>query len=323
MRIAALDVGSSQVRIFVPGKGLLLDEPACAVVDERKGHVVAAGHRALSMVGKVPGYLRLVRPIRHGAVDDFAVAAGMLHRLGELAGLSRRTRRTIAVCVSPGATPIERKALAGVCAEALDTDVQLIDRAAACAIGDGVLGAADGIGVMTLDVGGGTAQAAMSCWGGVVSQSLVRCGGRDMDEALRSWFRGSFGLVVGEDVAEELKIRLGHASPTAQMLRAEVLGRDVEDGRPRSVVVSSEEVAGAIEEQIQALEKAVLDCIAAVPPELATDLLADGIRLFGGVAKLAGLQERLESVTSLSVRLAKEPLTAAVAGAAMWMLEAA
>jgi rod shape-determining protein MreB and related proteins len=320
-RDVAIDLGSVSTRIYAVGRGVVVDEPSVVAVDARSSQVVAGGSAALALIGHSAGYLSAAWPIQRGSIGDFALAEGLLRQLGAMAGMSRHGRSRVSVCVSSGSTPIERRALEEACGRAFDGSVTLVDRSAACALGAGIQGAAEGVGVMTVDAGGGTTEAAVACLGGIVSQRIERCGGLDVDTKLRDWLRSEHRLVVSAQTAEDLKLTLACASVSQPPRFAEVIGRDQQDGRPRRVVVTSEEVAKAVEEPLLALERVVLECLASVPPELATDLIADGIHLFGGAAQLDGLVGRISDITSLPVTLVRHPRTAAVTGAALSMTE--
>ncbi|MGH9103433.1 MAG: rod shape-determining protein [Acidimicrobiales bacterium] len=309
----ALDLGTATTRVHSPGRGMILEEPSVVALDARTATVLEVGEPAIEMIGRSPGYVSAVRPLRHGTVSDFDLAQAMLHALLQKAGLRRMGRLRLVACVASGATPIERRALEEACRRGGAGDVTLVDQVVAGALGAG-LPVWEPAGSMVVSLGGGTTEAAVLCLGGVVAMSTERVGGLDLDAALGSWLRAEHGLATGERTTEELKLFLGTAGNPDERW-AEVRGRDADSGEPATVVVSAADVRTVIEEPLATVEKVVLDCLGETPAELAEDLIGGGIHLTGGMARLPGLGQRLAEVTELPVHVVPEPATRALEGA--------
>lgn len=276
--------------------------------------VLAVGHAAWQMIGRTPGNIVAVRPLRMGAITDFEITQRMIRLVLHRVGVNRFNRPRVLVCVPSAITPVERRAVTEAARRAGAVDVQLIDQPMAAAIGAG-LPINEPIGNMVVDVGGGTSETALISLGGVVAIEAVRVGSFDIDSAIQVHVRRAHNMAVGERTAEEIKIAVGSAAATEGEFAAEVRGREVSTGLPRTVVLTPAEIREAIGEQVKAIVDSVVRCLGSAPPELAQDLLGEGIHLVGGGGMLRGFDVRLEEATGVRVRLVEAPLESVVLGA--------
>ena len=272
------------------------------------------GHEAWQMIGRTPSYIVAVRPLRKGAITDFEVTQRMIRLLLERVGVSRLNRPRVVICVPSAITAVERRAVTEAARRAGAADARLIEQPVAAAIGAD-LPINEPIGNMVVDIGGGTTESALISLGGVVALEAVRVGSFDIDNAIQGYVRREFGIAVGERTAEEIKIVLGSAYPTAGEVSAEVRGRELMSGLPKTVVLSPAEVRVAIEEPVTAMVDSVLSCLAQAPPELAQDLIVQGVHLVGGGGMLKGMDLRLTAESDVPVRRVNSPLESVVLGA--------
>ncbi len=272
------------------------------------------GHEAWQMIGRTPSYIVAVRPLRKGAITDFEVTQRMIRLLLQRVGVSRLNRPRVVICVPSAITAVERRAVTEAAKRAGAADARLIEQPVAAAIGV-ELPINEPIGNMVVDIGGGTTESALVSLGGVVALEAVRVGSFDIDNAIQGFVRREYGIAVGERTAEEIKIVLGSAAPTDDEVTAEVRGRELMSGLPKTVVLTPEEVRAAIEEPVEAMVDSVLSCLAQAPPELAQDLIVQGIHLVGGGGMLKGMDMRLTQESDVPVRLVKAPLEAVALGA--------
>jgi rod shape-determining protein MreB len=272
------------------------------------------GREAWQMIGRTPGYIVAMRPLRGGAITDFEITQRMISLLLRRAGVSRLNRPRVLICVPSAITEVERRAVIEASRRAGAADSQLIDQPMAAAIGAG-LPIHEPLGNMVVDIGGGTTEVAVISLGGNVHLEAIRVGSFDIDAAIQTYVRREYGIAIGERTAEEIKMAIGSAAPTEDEVKAEVRGRDLMSGLPKTVVLAPEEVRDAIEEQVGAVVASVIKCLAACPPELAQDLIGQGIHLVGGGAMLRGLDLRLSAETGLPVHLVDAPLQCVVLGA--------
>jgi len=272
------------------------------------------GHEAWQMIGRTPSYIVAVRPLRKGAITDFEVTQRMIRLLLQRVGVSRLNRPRVVICVPSAITAVERRAVTEAAKRAGAADARLIEQPVAAAIGV-ELPINEPMGNMVVDIGGGTTESALISLGGVVALEAVRVGSFDIDNAIQGFVRREYGIAVGERTAEEIKIVLGSAAPTEDEVTAEVRGRELMSGLPKTVVLTPEEVRSAIEEPVSAMVDSVLSCLAQAPPELAQDLIVQGIHLVGGGGMLKGMDKRLTEESDVQVRLVKAPLEAVVLGA--------
>jgi len=266
------------------------------------------------MIGRTPSYIVAVRPLRKGAITDFDVTQRMIRLLLERVGVSRLNRPRVVICVPSAITPVERRAVTEAAKRAGAADARLIEQPVAAAIG-AELPINEPVGNMVIDIGGGTTETALLSLGGVVALEAVRVGSFDIDSAIQSFVRREYGIAVGERTAEEIKIVLGSAYPVNDELRAEVRGRELMSGLPKTVILSPAEVRDAIDEPVSAMADSVLSCLAQAPPELAQDLIIQGVHLVGGGGLLQGMDLRLSDESDVPVVRVDAPLESVALGA--------
>jgi rod shape-determining protein MreB len=276
--------------------------------------VLAMGHQAWHMIGRTPGYIQAVRPLRKGAITDFDITQRMIRLLLQRAGLSRFQRPRVLLCVPSAITEVERRAVKEAARQAGAADAQLVAQPMAAAIGAG-LPVHEPLGNMVVDIGGGTTETAMISLGGIVALQAIRVGSFDIDASLQSYVRREYGMAIGERTAEEIKLAIGSAYPVNDDVKAEVRGRDLMSGLPKTAILSPGEVREAIDEQVRAIVDSVINCLGFAPPELAQDLIIQGIHLVGGGGLLRGIDRRLAEETALPVHLVDAPLECVVLGA--------
>jgi len=272
------------------------------------------GHEAWQMIGRTPSYIVAVRPLRKGAITDFEVTQRMIRLLLQRVGVSRLNRPRVVICVPSAITAVERRAVTEAARRAGAADARLIEQPVAAAIGAD-LPINEPIGNMVVDIGGGTTESALISLGGVVALEAVRVGSFDIDNAIQGYVRREYGIAVGERTAEEIKIVLGSAYPTAGEVSAEVRGRELMSGLPKTVVLTPDEIRIAIEEPVAAMVDSVVSCLAQAPPELAQDLIVQGVHLVGGGGMLKGMDLRLTAESDVPVRRVNSPLESVVLGA--------
>jgi rod shape-determining protein MreB len=291
-----------------------LNEPSVIALNSRSGEVLAMGHEAWQMIGRTPSYIVAVRPLRKGAITDFEVTQRMIRLLLQRVGVSRLNRPRVVICVPSAITAVERRAVTEAARRAGAADARLIEQPVAAAIG-AELPINEPIGNMVVDIGGGTTESALISLGGVVALEAVRVGSFDIDNAIQGYVRREYGIAVGERTAEEIKIVLGSAYPTADEVSAEVRGRELMSGLPKTVVLTPDEIRVAIEEPVTAMVDSVVSCLAQAPPELAQDLIVQGVHLVGGGGMLKGMDLRLTAESDVPVRRVHSPLESVVLGA--------
>lgn len=292
----------------------MLNEPSVIALNSRTNEVLAMGRDAWKMIGRTPSYIVAVRPLRKGAITDFEVTQEMIRLLLKRVGVNRFNRPRVVICVPSAITAVEKRAVTEAARKAGATEAQLIEQPMAAAIGSG-LPINEPMANMVVDIGGGTSETALISLGGVVALQAVRVGSFDIDAAIITHIRREYGIAIGEQTAEEIKILIGSAHPTPDEVRAEVRGRELMSGLPKTVILSAGEVRGAISEPVNAMVDSVLSCVAEAPPELAQDLIEHGIHLVGGGSLLKGLDLRLEKETEVPVQLVRQPLESVVLGA--------
>ncbi len=310
----AIDLGTANTLVYVKGKGIVLNEPTVIAMDTRTKSVLAMGDEAWQMIGRTPGYIVAVRPMRQGAITDFEITERMLHVLLRRVGVSRISRPKALVCVPSAITAVERRAVIEATRSAGASSCFLIEQPLAAAIGAGI-SVHEPVGSMVVDVGGGTSETAVISLGGIVAMRAIRCGGFDLDAAIQSYVRTTFGVAIGERTAEAVKLAIGSAAPYADEPDAQVRGREVSTGMPRTVSLSAAEVRDAVAEEVSQILAASTTCLGEAPPELAQDIIFGGVHLTGGGALLRGLSQRLAEVTGVPVHLVEMPLECVVLGA--------
>jgi rod shape-determining protein MreB and related proteins len=313
-RDLAIDLGTANTLIYARGKGIVLNEPTVIALNTRTHEVLAMGQDAWQMIGRTPGYIVAVRPLRQGAITDFDITERMIRLLLHRCGVSRLNRPRVLICVPSAITSVERRAVKEATHRAGASAAYLIEQPMAAAIGAG-LSIHEPIGNMVVDVGGGTSETAVISLGGVVASEAIRCGGFDIDSAIQAFVRREHGVAIGERTAEEIKLAIGSAAPYEGELKAEVRGRELMTGMPKTVVLSPTEVRGAVEDQVRQIIAAAVGCLGAAPPELAQDIIFQGIHLVGGGALLRGMARRLADETAVPVHLVDTPLECVALGA--------
>lgn len=313
-RDLAIDLGTANTLVYERGRGIVLNEPSVIALNSRTNEVLAMGHEAWQMIGRTPGYIIAVRPLRGGAITDFDITQRMIRLLLQRVGVNRFNRPRIVICVPSAITAVEQRAVREAARRAGAAEVELIEQPMAAAIGAG-LPIQEPVGNMVVDIGGGTSETALISLGGVVALNAVRVGSFDIDSALQAWIRREYGIAVGERTAEEIKIAIGSAWPTVDEYKAEVRGRDLMSGLPKNVILSPEEIREAISEITTAIVDSVVACLGEAPPELAQDLIVRGMYLVGGGGMLRGLDLRIASETEIPVHLVDAPLECVVMGA--------
>ena len=319
----AIDLGTANTLIYVRGKGIVLDEPSVVAIRHEGGPngkktIQAVGKAAKAMLGKVPGNIEAIRPMKDGVIADFTVTEQMLKQFIKMVhprSMLRPSPRII-ICVPCGSTQVERRAIRESALGAGASEVYLIEEPMAAAIGAG-LPVADASGSMVVDIGGGTTEVGVISLGGMVYKGSVRVGGDKFDEAIINYIRRNYGMLIGEPTAEHIKKTIGSAFPGSEVRELEVKGRHLSEGVPRSFTISSNEVLEALTEPINQIVSAVKIALENTPPELCADIADRGMMLTGGGALLRDLDRLLTEETGLPVFVAEEPLTCVVRGCGM------
>ena len=313
-RDLAIDLGTANTLVYVRGEGIVLAEPSVIAMNKRTGDVIAMGREAWKMIGRTPAHIVAVRPLRKGAITDFEVTQRMVRMLLERVGVSRFNRPKVLICVPSAITAVERRAVTDAARRAGAADSQLIEQPLAAAIGAD-LPISEPVGSLVVDIGGGTSESALLSLGGVVALEALRVGSFDIDASIQAYLRREYGLAIGDTTAEEIKLAIGSAAPTPDELRAEVRGRELMSGLPKTVVLTPVEIRRAIEEPVSAMIESVLSCLARAPAELAQDLLEEGLHLVGGGSLLRGFDSRLAEETGIPVTHVESPMECVVMGA--------
>ena len=319
-RDMAVDLGTATTLVYVRGRGIVLSEPSVVAIDQRTGEVHAVGAEAKRMLGRTPASISAVRPLKDGVIADFDVAEQMLHHFMRRVVQNRWAHPRMAICVPSGVTGVEKRAVEEATYSAGARWVTLIEEPMAAAIGAG-LPVAEPTGSMIVDIGGGTSEVAVISLGGIVVARSIRIGGDELDEAIISWVKKEYKLLIGSQTAEEIKLEIGSAGPLPQEEQAEIRGRDLVTGLPKTIILSSEDLRVALEEPNQAIIDAIKATLEETPPELASDIMDRGIMLAGGGSLLRGLPERLRNETQTPVHLAESPLTCVAVGSGKYLEE--
>src|SRR5438874_4611615 len=312
-RDMAVDLGTANTLVYVRGRGIVLSEPSVVAIDQRTGDVHAVGIEAKRMLGRTPGDIQAIRPLKDGVIADFDVTEQMLRHFIQKVHQNRWAHPRVVVCVRSGVTGVEKRAVEEATYSAGARQAYLIEEPMAAAIGAG-LPVSEPTGNMIVDIGGGTTEVAVISLGGIVVSQSIRVGGDEMDDAIVNYVKREYKLMIGQQTAEEIKLEIGSAFPLSEEVQAEVRGRDLVSGLPKTVVLTSEEVRGALEEPVGQIIGAVKETLDRTPPELASDIMDRGIMLAGGGALLQGLDERLRDETQMPCHLAESPLTCVAVG---------
>ncbi|WP_462418001.1 rod shape-determining protein MreB [Kytococcus sp. Marseille-QA3725] len=310
----AIDLGSSRTKIWRKGQGIALDEPSLLAVEGGTGKVLAAGERARGLIGRTPAHVHIMRPVRDGVIVDADVAESMVRTFMDRVHSGWLNRPRVVVATPSQITAVERRAVEETVLRSGAREVFIVEEAMVAAIGAG-LPVNDERASMVLDIGGGTADGAITALGGIVRSGSARVGGDDLAEAVRDWLRTEHHLLLGERTAEDLVAQVGSAAPLEREMAAEVHGRNLRTGLPETVRVTSQALREAMDEPLAAVSAFARSLIDQCPPDLTGDVVSDGVVLTGGVARLRGLAHRLSRDLSVPVGVAKEPELAVIRGA--------
>jgi rod shape-determining protein MreB and related proteins len=317
----AIDLGTANTLIFVRDKGIVLDEPSVVAIRHEGGPhgkkvIQAVGKEAKAMLGKVPGNIEAIRPMKDGVIADFIITEQMIKQFIKIVlgprGLFKPSPRII-ICVPCGSTQVERRAIKDAAEGAGASNVYLIEEPMAAAIGAG-LPVSEASGSMVVDIGGGTTEVGVISLGGMVYKGSVRVGGDKFDEAIINYIRRNYGMLIGEPTAEAIKKKIGSAFPGSEVKEMEVRGRNLSEGVPRSFTISSNEILEALTDPLNNIVSAVKNALEQTPPELGADIADRGMMLTGGGALLRDLDRLLAEETGLPVLVAEDPLTCVVRG---------
>ena len=309
-----IDLGTATTLVYVKGEGVVLCEPSVVAIERGTSHVLAVGEEAKRMLGRTPGNIVAIRPMKDGVIADFEITEAMLrYFIKKVHHRKVLVRPRIIIAVPSGITEVEKRAVKDSAERAGAREVFLIEEPIAAAIGVG-LPIQEPIGNMIIDVGGGTTEMAVISLAGTVFSKSIRIGGDEMDEAIIEYLKKTYNLMVGERTAEDTKIKIGSAFPQEEELTLEVRGRDLVTGLPKAVTITSEEVRDALVEPLRAILEIAKISLERTPPELAADLIEHGIVMAGGGSLLRGLDKLISEETGLPVHIADDPVTAVVQG---------
>lgn len=309
-----IDLGTASILVYIKGKGVVLKEPSVVAFDRDTNKIKAIGEEARLMLGRTPGNIVAVRPLRQGVISDFTVTEKMLeHFIRKAVGKKTFRKPKIAVCVPSGVTEVEKKAVEDATYQAGAREVSIIEEPIAAAIGAGI-DISRPCGNMIVDIGGGTTDIAVISLGGTVVSTSIKIAGDDFDEAIVRFMRKKHNLLIGERTAEDIKIKVGSCYPRSEVDSIDVRGRNLVTGLPKTVTVTSEETEEALKETTSQIVEAVHSVLERTPPELTADIAERGIVLTGGGALLRGLEELLESKTGINTMTAEDPMKCVAIG---------
>jgi rod shape-determining protein MreB len=313
-RDLAIDLGTANTLIYVRGHGVVLDEPSVVAINVNDGRPVAVGMEAKRMMGRTPNHIKAIRPLKDGVIADFEVCEKMLRYFIQKVAGSKWSKPRMVICVPSGITGVEQRAVQDAAEYAgARKPVHIIEEPMAAAIGAD-MPVHEPSGNMIVDIGGGTTEVAVISLGGIVTAQSIRVAGDELDEAVLQYVKKEFSLAIGDRTAEEIKIQMGSAWPLDEELTADIRGRDLISGLPRTIEITTEQVREAVAEPISAIVDAVKTTLDKTPPELAADIMEDGITITGGGALIGGLAQRLTHETGMPIRIADEPLYSVVIG---------
>ena len=309
-----IDLGTASILVYVKGKGVVLKEPSVVAFDRDTNRIKAIGEEARLMLGRTPGNIVAVRPLRQGVISDYTVTEKMLkYFIQKAVGKQRFRKPLISICVPSQVTEVERKAVEDAAFQAGARDVKIIEEPIAAAIGAGI-DIARPCGNMIVDIGGGTSDIAVISLGGTVVSASIKIAGDDFDDAIVRYMRKKHNLLIGERTAEDIKIRIGSAYPRPESVTVDVRGRNLVTGLPKTITVTSEETEEALKDTTSQIVEAVHSVLEKTPPELAADIADRGIVLTGGGSLLYGLEELIESKIGITTMTAEDPMTAVAIG---------
>jgi rod shape-determining protein MreB and related proteins len=313
-RDLAIDLGTANTLVYRQGDGIVFNEPTVIALNTTTAEVLAMGDEAWEMIGRTPGHVVALRPLRHGAITDFDITERMIKLILRRVGVGRWGKPRVLVCVPSAITEVERRAVKEAAHIAGARDVVLVEEPLAAAIGAG-LPVHEPVGNLVVDIGGGTSEMAVVSMGGIVTGKALRVGGFDMDAAVQQHVRKAYGIAVGERTAEQIKMTVGSAYPAPGAPGARVRGRELATGLPKAVEVSVEEIREAVSEPVRVIVEAARESLSEAPPELAHDVLETGLFLTGGGSLLKGMQVRLARECEVPVHPTEQPLETVVIGA--------
>lgn len=318
-----IDLGTANTLVYMKGRGIIIREPSVVAVDARTDElrVRCVGHEAKAIIGTAPNSILAVRPLKDGVIADFDITAAMLQSfIRQACGSRLFVRPRVVICVPSGVTEVERRAVRQAAAKAGARQVTVIEEPMAAAIGAG-LPTAEPVGSMIVDIGGGTAEVAVISLSGIVASRSVRCAGDALDQSITSFIKRKYNLLVGERTAEQIKLEIGSACPPDPTdtehgeTTMEIKGRNLVDGLPKDILIRSEEVREAMNENLMRIVEAIKDTLECTPPELSSDIIDRGIMLSGGGALLRGLDTLIQNETGIEVHIAEAPLDCVALGA--------
>lgn len=318
-----IDLGTANTLVYMKGRGIIIREPSVVAVDARTDElrVRCVGHEAKAIIGAAPNSILAVRPLKDGVIADFDITAAMLQSfIRQACGSRLFVRPRVVICVPSGVTEVERRAVRQAAAKAGARQVTVVEEPMAAAIGAG-LPTAEPVGSMIVDIGGGTAEVAVISLSGIVASRSVRCAGDALDQSITSFIKRKYNLLVGERTAEQIKLEIGSACPPDPTdtehgeTTMEIKGRNLVDGLPKDILIRSEEVREAMNENLMRIVEAIKDTLECTPPELSSDIIDRGIMLSGGGALLRGLDTLIQNETGIEVHIAEAPLDCVALGA--------
>ena len=309
-----IDLGTANTLIFMKGKGIIMREPSVVAVDTRNDTVRYVGQDAKEVIGRTPGSIVAVRPLKDGVIADFDITASMLQIfIRKVCNNSVLARPRIIICIPSGVTEVERRAVREAAFTAGAKHVSIIEEPMAAAIGAG-LPVAEATGSMVVDIGGGTSEVAVISLGGIVASRSVRVGGDELDNSIIQYIKRKYNLLIGERTAEDIKINIGSAFPLEEEATMDIKGRDLMDGLPKNIQVTSEEIREALADPLSMVLDAIRTTLEKTPPELSADIIDHGITLTGGGALLRGLDRLIEKETGMPAHIAESPLDCVAMG---------
>ena len=310
----AIDMGTANSLVFCKGKGIVVNEPSIVAINQLTGDIEAVGHEAKKMLGRTPGNITAIRPLKDGVIADFKVTEKMLNFFIHKAhGRKLLVHPRIIIGVPSGITPVEKRAVVDSAFRAKASEVYLVEQAMVAAIGAG-LAITEPSGNMVVDIGGGTTDIAVISISGIVYSRSVRLAGHEMDDSITQYIKRKYNLLIGERTAEQIKIDVGSAFPLDEPATVEIKGRNLIEGIPKTLVITDEEIREALSECVGTIINAIRVALEQTPPELSGDIVDKGIVLTGGGSMLKNLDKRIREETGLPVTLANDPLSSVVLG---------
>lgn len=312
-RDIGIDLGTANTLIYMKGKGIVLREPSVVAVDVKNDRVLAVGNEAKQMIGRTPGSIAAIRPLKDGVIADFDITASMLKAFIRKVVSGSFSKPRIIICIPSGCTEVEKRAVDEAAYQAGAKETNLIEEPMAAAIGAG-LPVEEATGSMVVDIGGGTAEVAVISLGGIVTSRSVRIAGDEFDDAIINFIKKKYNLLIGERTSEEIKLSIGSAHPYPEEGSIDIKGRNLLDGLPSNITITSEEIREALADPVSQVVDSIRSTLELTPPELSADIIDRGIMLTGGGALLRGLDQLIARETGIPVNVAERPLDCVVDG---------